>query len=57
MASVVAIMIVFLIIGIAVDALFGVANKSIRRRWGLEQALLRNSCSAGVSRARRETSV
>ncbi|HMD93757.1 MAG TPA: ABC transporter permease subunit [Trebonia sp.] len=35
MTSVVAIMIVFLIIGIVVDALFGVANKSIRRRWGL----------------------
>jgi NitT/TauT family transport system permease protein len=46
MTSVVAIMIVFLIIGIVVDALFGVANKSIRRRWGLEQALLRNSWSS-----------
>jgi len=46
MTSVVAIMIVFLIIGIAVDVLFGAANKSIRRRWGLEQALLRNSCSS-----------
>jgi NitT/TauT family transport system permease protein len=46
MAGVVAIMIVFLIIGIIVDALFGVANKSIRRRWGLDQALLRNSCLA-----------
>jgi NitT/TauT family transport system permease protein len=34
MTSVVAIMIVFLIIGIAVDALFGLANKAIRRRWG-----------------------
>jgi len=48
MTSVVSIMIVFLIIGIAVDALFGVANKAIRRRWGLEQALLQNSCSLGV---------
>lgn len=48
MTSVVAIMIVFLIIGIAVDGLFGVANKAIRRRWGLEQALLQNSCSLGV---------
>jgi NitT/TauT family transport system permease protein len=57
MTSVVAIMIVFLIIGIAVDALFGVANKSVRRRWGLEQALLRNPCSAGVSRARLAASV
>jgi NitT/TauT family transport system permease protein len=58
MTSVVAIMIVFLIIGIAVDALFGTANKAIRRRWGLlDQALLRNSCSAGVSRARLVTSV
>jgi NitT/TauT family transport system permease protein len=46
MTSVVAIMIVFLIIGIVVDGLFGAANKSIRRRWGLEQALLRNSCSS-----------
>ena len=44
----VAIMIVFLIIGIAVDGLFGVANKAIRRRWGLEQALLQKSCSVGV---------
>jgi len=58
MTSVVAIMIVFLIIGIAVDALFGTANKAIRRRWGLlDQALLRNSCSPGVSRARLVTSV
>lgn len=48
MTSVVAIMIVFLIIGIAVDGLFGVANKAIRRRWGLEQALLQKSCSVGV---------
>ena len=40
MVSVVAIMIVFLIIGIVVDSLFGIANKSIRRRWGIEQALL-----------------
>jgi NitT/TauT family transport system permease protein len=48
MTSVVAIMIVFLIIGIAVDGLFGVANKAIRRRWGLEQVLLQNSCSLGV---------
>ena len=48
MTSVVAIMIVFLIIGIAMDALFGVANKAIRRRWGLEQALLQKSCSLGV---------
>lgn len=37
-----------LIIGIAVDALFGVANKAIRRRWGLEQVLLQKSCSLGV---------
>jgi NitT/TauT family transport system permease protein len=57
MTSVVAIMIVFLIIGIIVDGLFGVVNKAIRRRWGLEQALLRNSCSPGVSRARLVTSV
>jgi sulfonate transport system permease protein len=35
MTSVVAIMIVFLIIGICVDSLFGVADRSIRRRWGL----------------------
>jgi NitT/TauT family transport system permease protein len=48
MTSVVAVMIVFLIIGIAVDGLFGVANKAIRRRWGLEQVLLQKSCSLGV---------
>ena len=48
MTSVVSVMIVFLIIGIAVDVLFGVVNKSIRRRWGLEQVLLQNSCSLGV---------
>jgi NitT/TauT family transport system permease protein len=35
MPSVVAIMIVILILGICVDALFGVANNAIRRRWGL----------------------
>jgi len=35
MPSTIAIMIVILILGIAVDALFGMANKSIRRRWGL----------------------
>jgi NitT/TauT family transport system permease protein len=56
MTSAVAIMIVILIIGIVVDCLFGLANRSIRRRWGLEQALLRNSCSPGVSRARRAAS-
>jgi len=35
MPSVVAIMIVILILGIGVDAVFGVANRAIRRRWGL----------------------
>jgi NitT/TauT family transport system permease protein len=35
MPSTVAVMIVILIIGIGVDALFGVANGTIRRRWGL----------------------
>lgn len=35
MPSVIAIMIVILILGICVDAAFGVANKAIRRRWGL----------------------
>jgi NitT/TauT family transport system permease protein len=35
MPSVVAIMIVILILGISVDAAFGVVNRSIRRRWGL----------------------
>jgi NitT/TauT family transport system permease protein len=35
MPSVIAIMIVILIIGIGVDAAFGVANRGIRRRWGL----------------------
>jgi NitT/TauT family transport system permease protein len=57
MPSVVAIMIVILIIGVAVDAAFGAANRSIRRRWGLEQAVLRNSLPSGVSRAPRVASV
>ena len=35
MPSAIAIMIVILIIGIGVDAAFGVANRAIRRRWGL----------------------
>ena len=35
MPSAIAIMIVILIIGIGVDAAFGVANRGIRRRWGL----------------------
>jgi sulfonate transport system permease protein len=35
MPSTIAIMIVILIIGIGVDAAFGVANRAIRRRWGL----------------------
>ena len=35
MPSVIAIMIVILVIGIGVDAAFGVANRAIRRRWGL----------------------
>jgi NitT/TauT family transport system permease protein len=43
MTSVVAIMIVFFIIGIIVDSLFGAANKAVRRRYGLEQALLQKS--------------
>jgi NitT/TauT family transport system permease protein len=36
MASVMAIMIVILVIGILVDALFGAADRGIRRRRGLE---------------------
>jgi NitT/TauT family transport system permease protein len=48
MTSVVAIMITILIIGILVDGLFGAANRVIRRRYGLEQVLLQNSCSLGV---------
>jgi NitT/TauT family transport system permease protein len=35
MASTIAIMIVILILGVIVDGLFGLANKAIRRRWGL----------------------
>ncbi|MGH2930356.1 MAG: hypothetical protein ACRDL8_19285 [Solirubrobacteraceae bacterium] len=35
MASAVAIMVVILVQGVIVDALFGQANKAIRRRWGL----------------------
>ena len=35
MPSVIAIMIVILVIGIGVDAAFGVANRAIRSRWGL----------------------
>jgi len=40
-----------------VDAAFGAANRSIRRRWGLEQTVLRNSLPSGVSRASRVASV
>jgi NitT/TauT family transport system permease protein len=35
MASAISIIIVILIIGICVDSLFGVADRAIRRRWGL----------------------
>ncbi len=35
MASVVAIMIVILVIGLCVDNVFGMADRAIRRRWGL----------------------
>ena len=35
MPSTIAIMIVILILGVAVDALFTVANKKVRKRWGL----------------------
>jgi NitT/TauT family transport system permease protein len=35
MPSTIAVMIVILILGIAVDGLFGSANRAIRRRWGL----------------------
>jgi NitT/TauT family transport system permease protein len=35
MPSTIAVMIVILILGIAVDGAFGVANRAIRRRWGL----------------------
>jgi len=35
MASAISIIIVILLIGICVDSLFGVADRSIRRRWGL----------------------
>ena len=35
MPSTIAVMIVILVLGIAVDAAFGVANRAIRKRWGL----------------------
>jgi len=35
MASTIAVMIVILVLGVLVDAAFGVANKAIRKRWGL----------------------
>ena len=35
MPSTIAIMIVILVLGIVVDAAFGVANRAIRKRWGL----------------------
>ena len=35
MPSTIAVMIVILVLGIAVDAGFGVANQAIRKRWGL----------------------
>ena len=35
MPSTIAVMIVILILGIAVDAAFGRANRAIRQRWGL----------------------
>jgi len=35
MPSTIAVMIVILIIGLCVDSLFGLADHSIRRRWGL----------------------
>jgi NitT/TauT family transport system permease protein len=35
MPSTIAVMIVILILGIAVDAVFGRANRTIRKRWGL----------------------
>ena len=35
MASATAIIIVILVLGVIVDQLFGVADRGIRRRWGL----------------------
>jgi NitT/TauT family transport system permease protein len=35
MPSTIAIMIVILVLGVAADGLFGVANRAVRRRWGL----------------------
>jgi NitT/TauT family transport system permease protein len=35
MPSTIAVMIVILVLGVLVDAAFGVANRAIRRRWGL----------------------
>ena len=35
MPSTIAVMIVIVILGVVVDALFGVANRAIRKRWGL----------------------
>jgi NitT/TauT family transport system permease protein len=35
MPSTIAVMIVILILGVLVDAAFGVANQAIRKRWGL----------------------
>ena len=35
MPSTIAVMIVILILGVLVDAAFGVANRAVRKRWGL----------------------
>ena len=40
MPSTIAVMIVILILGILVDAAFGWANRAIRKRWGLAEALV-----------------
>jgi NitT/TauT family transport system permease protein len=37
MPSAISVMIVILILGVAVDGLFGLANRSIRTRWGLDR--------------------
>ncbi|HEX7164422.1 MAG TPA: ABC transporter permease subunit [Trebonia sp.] len=49
MPSTIAIMIVILILGIAVDAGFGLANPAIRKRWGLSLQFRRYVCGNSPS--------
>jgi NitT/TauT family transport system permease protein len=49
MPSTIAVMIVILVLGVLVDGAFGVANRAVRKRWGLRNTYVGTCVKCGVS--------